>query len=354
VSTVSGYSAVGVLIVLCLGAPLQAGSAGHGQAAVAPAPSSHSPAVTTSPHGNILIRSPAPQGAINPGMVLTVQYRLAIVNDTPAIGAVPVRVPGTLATFPTQGGQIFLFQIGRNLTLSGPGFSDPNATTTSQLLTNSSTFTAAGTAVFDTQLAALMTPFAYGQLTLEAQWEWTVTAQDGSKVNSSWQPSVPAVVHPAQYAYLLSIGPAQVAPGGGITSCLSGAIANRTFSLHAETVHPLNDFVTNTNTVPANQTAPFCQTIVIPSSVAPQSLIIHIWDYGVVTLLLYIVKVSLVNQTKLNATAPAAIPWMYYVDGAAVVVVAGIVLWVVAGRRRAKAKRSSPDSEAPMPEGPPT
>ncbi|MCI4350813.1 MAG: hypothetical protein L3K15_04800 [Thermoplasmata archaeon] len=347
----SGLVAI-VLLCVSFGGPILTG---HPPLAppVPPLRAAVTPEVTTSPHGNILIHSRAPQGAITPGMVLSVEYRLAIVNDTPSIGAVPVRVPGTLASFPTQGGPLFLFQVGRNVTLSGTGFSDPNATNSPQLLTNASAFQTGETATFDTQLAALMTPFPYGQLTLEAQWQWTLTAQDGSHLNGSWSPTIPQVIHPAQYAYLVSIGPAQVAPGGGITSCLGGSIVNRTFSLHAETVHPLNDFVQNTNTVPATQSSPFCQTIVIPSSVPPQPLIVHIWDYGSVTLLLYIVKVGLLNASKLNGSGPAALPWVYYVDGGALAVGGGIVLWMLAGRRPGRPTAPAAESDAPMPEGPP-
>jgi hypothetical protein len=308
------------------------------------------PAVTTSPHGNILIRSTAPQGDALPGVVLTVQYRLAIVNDTPSTGAVPVRVPGTLATFQTHSGPLFVFGLSRNVTLEGPGFSDPNVTTTSILLDNETAFQSGATASFDTQLAALMTPFPYGTIALEAQWKWTLVAQDGSQVNSSWSPQAPQFLEPAQYADLLSIAPVQLAPGGGVTSCLGGPIGNRTFSLHAETVKPLNDFVQNTNTAPPSQANSFCQTIVIPSNVAPQPLIVHIWDYTVVTLLLYIVKVSLVNATKLNASAVLGLPPVVYLDVAALVVTVAIVLWVVGVRRPARDLPETPDDRESMPE----
>ncbi|MCI4319033.1 MAG: hypothetical protein L3K23_02735 [Thermoplasmata archaeon] len=343
---------VGGVLLLLLGAACASGIApGHPATAVTPSSeASATPAVTTSPHGNILIRSAAPQGDVPPGMVLTVQYRLAIVNDTTSTGVVPVRVPGTLASFQTHTGPLFVFGLGRNVSLSGPGFSDPNLTTTSTLLDNETVFQTGATASFDTQLAALMTPFPYGSIALYAQWKWTLVAQDGSEVNSSWSPAAPELLQPAQYADLLSIVPVQLAPGGGITSCLGGSIVNRTFSLHAETVRPLNDFVQNTNTVPANETNSFCQTIVIPSNVAPQPLIVHIWDYTVVTLLLYIVKVSLVNATKLNASAVLGLPPVLYLDVGALVVTVAILLWVLGVRRPTEELPETPDPRESMPE----
>ena len=341
----------GMVLLLVSAAGASALAPGSPTAPRAPlAEVSAGPAVTTSPHGNILIRSASPQGDALPGVVLTVQYRLAIVNDTPSTGAIPVRVPGTLASFQTHTGPLFVFGLARNVTLQGPGFSDPNVTTTSILIDNETIFQTGASATFDTQLAALMTPFPYGSIALEAQWKWTLVAQDGTAVNSSWSPGAPQFLEPAQYADLLSISPVQLAPGAGITSCLGGPIVNRTFSLHAETVRPLNDFVQNTNTVPVNESNAFCQTIVIPSNVAPQPLLVHIWDYTVVTLLLYIVKVSLVNATKLNASAVLGLPPVVYLDVAALVVTVAIVLWVLGVRRPTEEIPEAPEERDSMPE----
>ncbi|HZY69786.1 MAG TPA: hypothetical protein VFF67_02255 [Thermoplasmata archaeon] len=351
------WVAATAILVIALAVP----TAGLLRAAGAstPRPAAVDPSVTTSPHGNLLVHSAAPQGNAPPGSVLTAEYRIAVVNYTGSLGLVTLRVPGVEAVFETTQGVVYVADVPRNLTLSGGGYYASNLTTSSILLPNATSFAPGGLATFSTELASILGPLPYGQMSVIAQWQWRLTAPDGSTTNGSWSPSPGQSVSIAQTAQLVSIGPLVLARGSALTACLSGPVVGRTFSLHAETVSPLNDFVQNTSAVAAGTPMPACWTITMPFYIVPQPLLIHIWDYNQVTLLLYIVKATLVGSLPVagqNGTGtPIPLLWVLNSGAIGVGALVGVWAWVDHAGRRARSRPPPPAASAAAsdPPGPP-
>lgn len=317
---------------------------------------SPAPSVVTSPHGNLVVHNPGPQGTVPPGSVLSAEYRIAVVNYTPALGFVTLRVPGVEAVFQTVSETVFVAIVPRNLTIMGAGYYASNLTTGSLLLVNGTSFLSGELATFSTELASIMGPLPYGQMSVIAQWQWRLATPDGAVTNGSWSPSPGQTVPIAQTVQLVSVGPLILARGSSLTACLEGPVYGRTFSLHAETINPLNDFVQSTSPVPSGAALPVCWTITMPIYIAPQPLLIHIWDYNQVTLLLYIVKATLVASlpgSALNGTGPP-IPFLVILDAGAlgVGVLIAIWAWVDRAGRRTPPRPPGPAS-APPPAPPP-
>ncbi|MFI5415110.1 MAG: hypothetical protein ACHQ16_05535, partial [Candidatus Lutacidiplasmatales archaeon] len=315
-----GTLAVGLLLLTILGAP----SVGSAVAAV------HSPArglaVSAQPSGNTSINDAvdltgsSPSASFPAGTVLRVSWRFTM-NSTTSATQATIYLPQLQAVFPATPAPVQIFLNSQNIT-GGFGLTI-SAASGAVTLHNATTFNKTGRVTFTSELAALMGSEPFGDLVVLPQWNWSVTTPAGVTTTSGWGPSPPPTIHPALVATLQSLVPKSLTPPAPVTACLTGPLQGRTFSLHAETPKPVDDFVANTTRDPIGGPSTFCLTIVILANITPQPLLIHIWDYESVTLLLYIEKVTVTNGSGegTNGTGP---DWTEYADVAIVVGAVGV------------------------------
>jgi hypothetical protein len=335
--------AVVVLLVTSLGpAPTESGPT-HTPLAPRSVDLAAHPAGNTSINDEIDLTAASPVGSFAPGTVVRVSLLLNVTSltNTSATSAT-VYVPELQAVFPASPASVEIFPAGVNVTL---GIGAPVvAVTGSVTIRNETTFNTSGKLTFTSELAALMASEPFGDLTLVDQWNWTVTTPTGAATSSGWGPTPAQVIHPAEVAFLKSLEPRSFTVPSTITACLTGPIQARTFSLHAETPKPVDDFVINTTRNPINGPSTFCLTIVIPATIAPQPLLVHIWDYETVTLLLYIVKVTATNATTNGSGPGGGTDWTQDADIAAIVGVGVVAVGVIV-----LVRRHPPEPRAPAP-----
>jgi hypothetical protein len=345
--TRAAFAALGVLVLLLTLAP--AGTRPIG----APVPTSAGeiPTVDARPAGNtsindiISLNATPPVGTFAPGSLLQVSYRVTLNTTTPTPAAT-VYIPGLLASFPAVPGTVTLFLPPHNLTMGTGG--TVSASPTAFSLRNTTSFNGSRLAGFNSELVSLMSSLPFGAASVVVQWNWTMRTANGATTTSGWVPTNAPTIHPAQVAFLQSLEPRTLVPPAAITACLNGPVQGRTFSLHAETPKPFNDFVANTTRNPISGPSTFCLTVVIPASITPQNILMHIWDYESVTLLLYNVKVKVVNATA-PVTAGPSTGWTTYADGALGVGAVGLAAAVVVVVRREPPADTRPPAEAPPP-----
>ncbi|MCI4363680.1 MAG: hypothetical protein L3K13_05175 [Thermoplasmata archaeon] len=257
----------------------------------------------TSANGNFSVWIPPPTVTPVAGAVVMGQFVVSLTSPLPASGTLSVWVPQAEATFFFSNGSVHLFRSAFELNFS-------SGTPTSSPLENMSTivriglpFNQSSSAILSSQLAAVMSDQPYGAVHLAVSWHWILISPDGSASSGAW--GRPYAVLPALFVQMTNAGPTVLHPGDSFGMCLTGPLGGRTFSLHLEVANPLNDFIRVNRTVALNSTGPLCMTARVATWVSPQVLIAHVWAYDRVTLLLYIVKVTVVNATSTLFGLPA-------------------------------------------------
>ncbi|MCI4324408.1 MAG: hypothetical protein L3K00_00750 [Thermoplasmata archaeon] len=288
------------------------------------------PAGNTSINDAIALTGSSPTGTLPVGTLVRVNLRFMASSTTSAPNAT-VYVPQQQAVFPAVPASVQIFPTGVNLSV--PFGSEVIVNSGTFTLRNATTFNTTGKVTFTSELAALMGSEPFGDLTVDAQWGWNVTTPTGTVTTSGWEPSPGQVIQPAEVAFLQSLQPRSFTVPATITACLTGPVQGRTFSLHAETPKPVDDFVINTTRDPVGGPLVFCLSIVIGATIAPQPLLAHVWDYESVTLLLYIVKLTVTNLTS-GGGGGGGPDWTEYVDIAAILGVALVAVGVVVVLRR--------------------
>jgi hypothetical protein len=302
------------------------------------------PEGNTSINDDLVLNGTPPAGRYAPGTLVQVQYRVTVLSASGASNAT-VWVPQLLANFGASPSAVNLFLPAHELNVTVGGTA--NAPIGEVALRNVTSFNGTRPATLNSQLVALMGSLPFGQLAVSAEWNWTITASDGSSVSSGWAPSNSTVIHPAEIAYLGNLTPRQLVTPAPVTACLNGPLQERTFSLHAETVSPVDDFVGSELRDPINGPPNLCLTVVIPTNITPQTILMHIWDYESVTLLLYIVKVKVLSENATSTTNASVLPgdWSDYANAAIVVGAVGLAIAVALVVRR--------DGAGPRGKGPP-
>jgi hypothetical protein len=271
------------------------------------------PAGNTSINNDLVLNATSPAGTYSPGAIVHVEYRVTVLSATDG-GSVTIYLPQLLASLPGLPAPVNLFLPPRNLTM-GVGATVTAAPGT-LTLRNTTSFNGTRPATINSQLVSLMGSAPFGDINVSGQWNWSITTPDGATASSGWQPASSPTIEPAEIASLLSLTPRTLTPPAPVTACLTGPLQGRTFSLHAETPKPFDDFVGNSTRDPIDGPSTWCLTVVIPVNITPQTILMHIWDYESVTLLLYIVKVKVVNNTSAAAAAVVPGTWTEYANAA--------------------------------------
>ncbi len=319
----------------------------------------------TNASGNISI-SVLLSGGVNGGPLnlsapsnVTVRYWFKVLNyDASVDQGLVVRVPQTVAIFAIQSGDLNVTAPAQTFSLSSSGNSTPAAGFGYLNLNHPVKFKNSTLAVFSSQLVAVTTTLPWEAVALQFQWNWSF--QESGKPPESQKNNVSQKVIPDQSATLASTSRTPMSSGQPFTACLSGPVEGRTFSLRAETVNgtQVTDFVQVNATVPAVTPLPFCWSAMIPPSiVAPQTIIVHIWDFqnaytsNVTTLLLFAIPVKIVNATSspshtfLGASVSLWLTFATVGIGVFAVALIGGAIYL-SRRRRRQASAASPPAGA--------
>jgi hypothetical protein len=289
---------------------------------------------------------------------LTPAFRFKVENYTTSDLGLLVRVPGTTAVFPVSSGQFKAGRAAQNLNVTGSNWTwSTNVSVPIPLYT---TFNESPQAYLTTSQVAVLTGLAWGTITLEFEWEWTLNFPGGGPpISSGWTPERPVV--PAQYAQLVSTSPHQMNSGQSFDACLAGPVQGRTFGLEALNGTAPNAIIAEVNsTIEPSAPLPFCWSVLIPPAIGPSTILIHLWDYqaistpGFTALLLFVVTVFVVNATSAPPSV-LGIPLSSVLVGITVVaVVAAIALVAYVSARRLQRRPRRPEPLVPPPsEGPP-
>jgi len=232
----------------------------------------------------ISIPAPNPTHSLKSKSTVQVYYQVQIVNYTSSLGKVTVYLPSSKGVFPIlPSGTLNVSVASKNLTLSSGGWS-------SQL---SGTYTTTGTLAFNTsqvahfstsKLAVMSTGSYNGKVTLQVQWKWKISGQDGSWSKPSYSyssPYLPSIFYPAPYTPVLATSPTAIA-GTNYTVELGGAVAHTMFRMVVE--YPSNgtelrhtDEYTSPNATTFNATI-LLSSMTTQQPLAPGSYLVHVHD----------------------------------------------------------------------------
>ncbi len=253
------------------------------------------PEISLSSSGNFFLAIPGPHGFVDPGSRVTVQYRVQSTSYPASAGTATIRVPASIATFGTStGGSIHIFLPVNSFTISSPN--QPSAIANGSLrLATGETFTAPNTTLNSNDFA-VQASWSPGQYTMQIQWQWVVILADGTETAGPW--SGWTTISPAQIATLAGNTPSSVPLGGNFSSCLTGPIAGRNFTVHFSTTAPIETFNGPIVAVPSDvaSSGQYCWNSTLPDTWAPQTVQAHYWEIaGSSSFLLYQVPFQLVN-----------------------------------------------------------
>jgi hypothetical protein len=338
----------GLLLPLpAVGPPVTVPAAPHGGTTALVA--SHPSDFATSANGNWTLSLPGPIGSLYPGASLGAEYDVSLRSALPGASPLSVWVPPAMITFATSSGALRVYGNWANFTFGGNGSVSSVLSDNFNLSLTAvapATFNATNRTIFSSQLAAIMSSLPYGSVNLTVAWRWVVAGPDGSISMSPWENS--SLIDPAYFASVESFGPPLLTTGGSYGVCIGGPIGGRLFSLHLEVARPYDDFVHVNYSVPAGASSA-CWSATVPQGIAPGPLLAHIWAYDRVTLLLYVLKLTLVNSTAGGSMTLASPGWKLAVNLSAlsiggVVLIAALVLPAVR-------KRTPPPRELEAPAG---
>ena len=313
------------------------------------------PASALTSHAALYVNATPPSGTFPPGEELSAAYSVWVPSYTSNLGSATVQIPSAVVLLPSTSGTLHLYLNEVNLTVAGlsavSGVAGPLTRFSSGL-----TFNTTASGILTTEGVAVMASWPYGGPAVQFRWHWTMTAPDGSTSSGPW--SSWASVVPAQLAILEAPISHTWTIGSAYEMCFGGPIAGRTFSVHVATSNPIGQIDAGATSVPADHLGVYCWNSTLPSAVAAQQGFIHLWEYGNITFLLYVILIQLVNGTNGGAgsdggTAGAPFLTIVLFGAGAVVVVVAIELVVLA--RSGRLRRAFPKTSAPPePKTPPT
>jgi len=315
------------------------------------------PFVSLTSHSNLYVNASAPSAALPPGEEFAAAYAVQVPGYTPALGPATVRIPNAVVQIPTTTGAMHLYLTQVNLSVTSTavvtGAAGPLTRFGSPLA-----FNASAIAFLSTQGIAVTASWPYAGPAVQFRWHWTMTAPDGNTSSGPW--SAWTSVVPGQLADIAIPISHVWTIGQAYEMCFSGPVGGRTFSIHLATSTPVQQLDGGAATVPVGGPTPYCWNSTLPTQVAPQSAFIHLWEYGNVTFLIYVIQVNLVTESSGGGAGGAgddagAIPpvtWLIVAVGSVIVVIIaieGLLLARSARRRRDAASRGPPEAMGSLP-----
>jgi hypothetical protein len=305
----------------------------------------------STPNGNLSVAIPQPTVPVQPGSYLVSQLRLTLVSTgSPIPPTLTIWVPQTIALFYLYNQTVQVVGPTPEINFTGGGPSTLPPINGTLLVKGGGTFNSTTPALLTSQLLAFMSNVPDGAVLLSVSWRWAIGFPDGSSLFGPWSAST--TVEPTLYARLASYGPTTIPTNGWFQICMAPSNVTREFSLHLETIAPVDDFVHAEENVSANGTTPVCWSAQVASWVTPQPLLAHIWAYDEKTFLLYLVKIRVVAPAVPLAVLGPLATWNGAVTVAALGLGAGLVVWVGSRWTRGRRGRAVPSGDTTSPNGP--
>jgi hypothetical protein len=251
------------------------------QVAAAPVISTSGP---LSYHAALYVNDSAPAGNYLPGEEVSAQFEVQIPKYVSPDGALQVRIPNSLAEFPSTQGELHVYLSAVNFTVTSDAVFEAAAGPAARW-TQATAFNASGVAFVSTQGLSVMGSWAYGEFSVKFSWRWVMTAVDGTPTSGNWSPM--ASVDPPSVANLASSPAHYWTVAEPYRMCMNGPIGGRTFGIHVSIANPVEQFNGAAFTVPSGFTNAYCWNNTLPTNLSTQQAFIHIWEFANVTFQLY-------------------------------------------------------------------
>jgi hypothetical protein len=303
------------------------------------APASTSTSGPLSYHAAIYANASSPTGTFLPGEQVDAQFQVQVPSYTSSLGAVQVRIPNSLAEFPSTTGPLHVYLSAVNFTITSAAVFQAVAGPAGRW-TGDTSFNASGVAFLSTQGLSVMSSAPYGSIAVQFSWRWVMTAVDGTPNSGIWSPV--ASVEPPAIANLAGSPAGTWTVGEPYNLCMNGPIAGRTFGIHVSIANPIEQFTGASFTVPTNFGNAYCWNNTLPSNISTQQAFIHIWAFANVTFQLYNFPIMLVTTSTNSTSLTSSFLHLSYLPlllfGLAVVigVVVVVEVAVLSARRRRK------------------
>jgi hypothetical protein len=295
---------------------------------------------------SIGISPPHANETVPPGSVIMAEYRFEVLNFTSQDENLFVRVPGTVAVFDETGGaQLKIASKAQSFTVTGPGYSSADTVQNSTQLSAPTNFN--HVAVYSSQLVGVMDSLPTGSVTLQFQWQWTVTAPGVAPVNSTWESGIsstlPGQVVPVEYVQLWSTSPKSMLVPQPFTVCLAGAVEGENFSLDAVELAPNVGSVQSNASISPTAPLPFCWSVAIPAWATPQDVQVLVSGYSAAgeAVLLYVVSPVVLTGAVPPTPEFLGVPlseWLSGITIGAVVAAVAIVAYIGVRYLRSRSK----------------
>lgn len=238
----------------------------------------------------IYIHSKNPKVNLSPGDTMTVVYEFNVSGFTSAVVGESVHIPSVQTSFPLSNGTTLpFFMLPRVIVIQNGSWTSPSLATDTKSIKAAYTFANPGNATLSSQkLAVMASNSAYGNLTLEFRWMWSInqTANGHGVTVGPWtNPTIhafpPSIFEPAPLVALVARNGPTITIGAVADANLSGAISSTSFLVELE--YATGDvFNTVTEPTPAGNATPFRAHILMMSvdnNLAPAKALMHIHDH---------------------------------------------------------------------------
>ncbi|MCI4319019.1 MAG: hypothetical protein L3K23_02660 [Thermoplasmata archaeon] len=238
----------------------------------------------------LYIHSKNPTVTLSAGDTMTVVYEFMVSGFTSAVVGEAVHIPSVQASFPLSNGTTLPFLLlHRVIVIQNGSWTDPSLATDTKAIKAAYTFANPGNATLSSQKIAIMASnSAYGNLTLEFRWMWTVNQSangHGVTIGPWTHPTShafpPSIFEPAPLVNLASRNGPTVTIGAVADANLTGAISSTSFLVELE--YSSGDvFNTVTEKTPAGNATPFRAHILMMSvdnNLAPTKALLHVHDH---------------------------------------------------------------------------
>jgi hypothetical protein len=238
----------------------------------------------------LIIPAKNPTVTLSSGDKMTVTYEFMVRGYTSAVLGESVHIPSVFASFPLSNGTSFsFFLVHRNVTIQNGTWTAPSVATDVKTIHATWTFANPGNATLSTQkLAVMASNSAYGNVTLEFRWMWSIdqTANGHGTTIGPWTvPSThlfpPSIFEPAPLVNLISHNGPTIVIGFNWVGNLTGAISSTSFLVEIE--YPSGTpFSTDTEPTPPGNSTPFrAHTLMMSNdnTLSPTKALVHIHDH---------------------------------------------------------------------------
>jgi hypothetical protein len=203
------------------------------------APSSAGPTVAVSNNttcgcspGALYITNTAPTIGVNVGDKVNATLEWQVPFYKSSENGTPLHIPSIVTNFTAiKAPNVIVLFPQRNVTVSGPGWSNASLATESKTI-NSHFFFSSKKAYLSTQRIAIMANVTYGTFKLEFRWQWSIYKTNGSLTVGNWSNLTEGYHHqdeitPAPLIYLLNSTVRTLPVGSIFVAHLYGLVANQ-------------------------------------------------------------------------------------------------------------------------------